>query len=70
MVVFGSLVHPGCFTAWSDVDVAAWGIRSEETLRAMEKVLDVDRDIIVNLADVASSSESLVAVIERDGVDL
>ena len=27
ILAFGSLVHAGCFTAWSDIDIAAWGIR-------------------------------------------
>jgi predicted nucleotidyltransferase len=67
IVVFGSLVHPGCFTAWSDVDVAAWGIDSQETLRAMELVHDLSDEIPVNLVDVAACSRSLLSVIEREG---
>src|SRR6266581_4557428 len=38
VVVFGSLVHSGGFSEWSDVDIAAWGIHPDDTLRAMEIV--------------------------------
>jgi len=38
VVVFGSLVHKGMFTLWSDVDIAAWGIQPRDTL-ALETLL-------------------------------
>ena len=40
VVVFGSLVRQDCFTLWSDVDIAAWGISSNDTFRAMGAVRD------------------------------
>jgi uncharacterized protein len=70
IVVFGSLVHPGCFTEWSDLDIAAWGFRPEDTLRAMGVAMDLGGDIPVNLVDVAACSEALLRVIEREGVPL
>jgi predicted nucleotidyltransferase len=70
VVVFGSLIHPGCFTPWSDVDVAARGIHPRDTLRAMELVNDLSTDIQVNLVDLAACSESLRTVVEREGVSL
>ena len=70
VVVFGSLVHPGCFTPWSDVDVAAWGLSPEHTFRAMGAVMDLGNDIQVNLVDVDTCSAALRAVIEHEGVDL
>ena len=39
-VVFGSLVHPELFTEWFDVDLAAWDLRPEDTLRALGAVRD------------------------------
>jgi len=69
-VVFGSLVHEECFTPWSDVDVAAWGIRPEDTFRAIGAVLDIDDEIEVNLVDMGACPEWLRSVIEREGVDL
>ena len=70
VVVFGSLVHKGCFTQWSDVDLAAWGLRPEDTFRAMGAVQDLDSEIIINLVDVETCSPSLLAVIKKEGVEL
>jgi predicted nucleotidyltransferase len=70
VVVFGSLVHEGCFTRWSDVDVAAWGLHPEDTFRAIGAVMDVGTETGVNLVDVGACRSSLLATIEREGVDL
>ncbi len=70
VMVFGSLVHQGCFTQWSDVDIAAWGICFEDTFRAIGAVMDLDAEIEVNLVDVATCSSSLLTTIERQGVEL
>ncbi len=52
VVVFGSLVHEGRFTRWSDVDVAAWGLGMHDTFRAIGDVMDLSSEIEVNLVDV------------------
>jgi predicted nucleotidyltransferase len=70
VVVFGSLIHPGCFTAWSDVDIAAWGLRPEDTFRAVGVVMDLDTEIAVNLVDVATCKASILRAIEAEGVPL
>jgi predicted nucleotidyltransferase len=70
VVVFGSLVHQGCFTPWSDVDIAAWGIQPQDTFRAIGVVMDVDAEIELNLVDVGACSAALLATIEREGVEL
>jgi len=70
VMVFGSLVHERCFTPWSDVDIAAWGIRYQDTLRAIGAVMDLGREIEVNLVDVQTCSASLLAAIEQEGVEL
>lgn len=70
VVVFGSLVHQGCFTPWSDVDIAAWGICPQDTFRAIGAVMDIDAEIEVNLVDVETCSSSLLATIEQEGMNL
>lgn len=70
VVVFGSLAQEGRFTPWSDVDIAAWGIGPEDTFRAMGAVMDLDSEIQVNLLDVETCRPSLLAAIEREGIDL
>ncbi len=70
VVVFGSLVHPGSFTPWSDIDIAAWGLHPDDTLRAIGIAMDASTDIAVNLVDAACCSASLRQVIEREGIPL
>ncbi|MBC7343339.1 MAG: nucleotidyltransferase domain-containing protein [Clostridia bacterium] len=70
VVVFGSLLRSDCFTRWSDVDIAAWGIRPEDTFKAIGAVLDLDSTIEINLVDMGACRPSLRAVIERKGVDV
>ncbi len=70
VVVFGSLVRPGCFSPWSDVDVAAWGLRPDDTFRAIGMVMDLDPDVPVNLVDVGACKGTVLESIEREGVPL
>lgn len=70
VMVFGSLVHGGCFTPWSDVDIAAWEIRPEDTFRAIGAVMDIDTEIEINLVDVNACRPTLLVSIEREGVEL
>lgn len=70
VVVFGSLVHRNCFTRWSDVDIAAWGIRPEDTFRAIGAVMDIDAEPKVNLVDVGACRSLLLSTIEQEGVEL
>ncbi len=69
-MVFGSLVRAGCFTPWSDVDIAAWGLSPKDTLRAIGTVMDVDTAIAINLVDVGTCRPELLAAIEQEGIAL
>ena len=70
VVVFGSLVHLDCFTPWSDVDIAAWGIVPEATFRAIGAVMDLGQEIEVNLIDISACRVAVRAMIEQEGVEL
>lgn len=70
VVVFGSLVHPGWFTPWSDADIAARGIKPEETFRAIGAGMGLDDAIALNLVDVGACRASTLRVIEQEGVPL
>jgi predicted nucleotidyltransferase len=70
VAVFGSLTHPGRFTAHSDVDLAVWGLTTTNWLRAIGAVLELSCDIDLNVADVACCAPALLHAIERDGVPL
>jgi predicted nucleotidyltransferase len=70
VVVFGSLVWAGCFTPWSDVDIAAWGLSPNDTFRVMGAVMDLDPAIAINLVDVGTCRPELLAAIEQEGIAL
>ena len=70
LTVFGSLIRPDCFNRWSDVDLAAWGIAPEDTLRAIGAVMDLDLPVEVNLVVVETCKPGLLRVIEEEGVEL
>ena len=70
LVVFGSLARDTGFNRWSDVDIAAWGIAPEDTFRAIGAVMDLDTDVPVNLVDVNTARDSLLAEIEQYGIEL
>jgi len=70
IVVFGSLVHPGCFTRWSDIDLAAWGIAPKDTLRAIGVVMDLETPYEINLVDIQTARPAILKVIEREGIEI
>lgn len=70
VVVFGSLLRPHSFNKWSDVDIAAWGISSKDTFRALGAVMDLSADIEMNFVDIETCHAALRATIEREGQDI
>jgi predicted nucleotidyltransferase len=70
VVVFGSLLRPEYFNKWSDVDIAAWGIDTKDTFRAMGAVMDLGEAIEINLVDINTCRATLRVVIEREGQEI
>jgi predicted nucleotidyltransferase len=70
VVLFGSLARQEGFSLWSDVDLAAWGLRPDETFRAVVALIELDPEIEINLVDMAVCRPDLRAVIEQEGVEL
>jgi predicted nucleotidyltransferase len=70
VAIFGSLIQAGRFTEWSDIDLVAWGLTSQNWLKAMAAVRQISKDIEINLIDVDTCSPELLAVIEREGMPL
>ena len=58
------------FTQWSDVDIAAWGLRPDNWLKAIGMVMDLDNEIPLNLVDVECCKAHILEVIEREGVPI
>jgi predicted nucleotidyltransferase len=70
VVLFGSLLSEPMFTMLSDIDVAAWGIAADESMRAVGEAMDLGGEIGVQLVFPDSCSSTLLAVIEKEGVEI
>ena len=70
VVVFGSLVDETLFHHRSDIDLAAWGIDANQYLRALADLLSPTSEFSFDLIAVEEAGPSLLATIERDGVEL
>lgn len=68
--VFGSLIHPGRFTRYSDVDLAVWGLTAANWLKASAAVRALSGDIELNLVDISCCQPELLAVIGNEGMIL
>jgi predicted nucleotidyltransferase len=70
VVVFGSLVHDVWFAAWSDIDLAAWGMPDDRFYGAVAAVAGLSPAFKVDLLDPETCGPALRAAVERDGVGL
>lgn len=67
VLAFGSLVHSGCFSERSDVDLAVSGIRSASFFRAWA-VAAASCPFEVDLVNLADCSPTLCRLVEEEGV--
>ena len=70
VILFGSLASESGFTAWSDIDLAAWGIPPERFYAAVAAVTGLSSKIKVDLIDPDTCRPGLKDVIEREGIAL
>lgn len=70
VVVFGSLTDRACFTQWSDIDLAAWGITPDDYYRAVAFVTGLSSEFELDLVDPACTRPALQKSIEREGIDV
>lgn len=68
VLLFGSLVRRPWFTAWSDIDLAVWGVPPDRFFAAVGAVTGLSSDFQIDLVDPESCSPVLRSVIERDGI--
>lgn len=70
VVVFGSLTDKRRYTPWSDVDLAVWGIASNQFYQAIETLNELDSEFKVDLVDPDDRvcRTSVKQAIERTGV--
>ena len=70
VILFGSLARRGSFTLYSDIDLAARGIHSDDYLTAMETVLYMNPEFKIDLVDLEFCLPAMRAEIGRDGKPL
>jgi len=70
VVAFGSLARREEFGPWSDIDLAAWGIPTDQFYRAVAAVTGLSPDFEVNLVDAQDCRPSIREAIEREGIEL
>ena len=70
VVVFGSLAHEKWFSAWSDIDLAAWGIAPVRFYAAVARVTGLSSSFKIDLVDLETCRPSLRSVIESEGIEL
>jgi predicted nucleotidyltransferase len=69
VVAFGSLIDPDRFHPWSDIDLAAWGLRPTEYFEAVALLLDLTPEIRIDLVMAERSRAHLRSAIDA-GVEL
>lgn len=70
VVAFGSLAHRAWFSAWSDIDLVAWGIPADQFYKAVAAVTGVSSDFKVDLIDPDVCRPAVRQSIESEGVEL
>jgi predicted nucleotidyltransferase len=70
VVVFGSLARKTVFTLWSDIDLAVWGIASEEYYHAAGAAMDtgLETGIRVDVVDVDECGRNFPWILKKKGL--
>ncbi|MEZ4734952.1 MAG: nucleotidyltransferase domain-containing protein [Caldilineaceae bacterium] len=70
VMLFGSLVHNQWFSASSDIDLAAWGIKDEEFYRAVARLQDLSSEFKIDLVAMERCPQHLYQTILAEGTVL
>lgn len=70
VVVFGSLAGTKAFSAWSDIDLAAWGIAPDKFFSAVAAVTGLSPDFKIDLVEPDTCRETIRTSIEKHGVEI
>ena len=70
VVVFGSLVWTKGFSAWSDIDLAAWGIAPDKFFSAVADVTGLSPDFKIDLVEPDTCREAVKISIEKYGIEI
>lgn len=70
VVLFGSLCRRDWFGPWSDIDLAAWGVASDQYYRGVAALSGISSDFKIDLVDIQDCRPELREAIEREGIDV
>jgi uncharacterized protein len=70
VVVFGSLASTKAFSAWSDIDLAAWGIAPDRFFSAVAAVTGMSPDFKIDLVEPDTCRETVRTSIEEHGIEI
>lgn len=70
VVVFGSLARTKPFSAWSDIDLAAWGIASDKFFSAVAAVTGLSPDFKIDLVEPDTCREAMRDSIQKHGIEI
>lgn len=68
--LIGSMLVPGMFGQWSDIDLVIEGVTFSEYLRAWNDLEEMSREFKVDLIDIETVSDLMRQRIDESGVDL
>ena len=70
VLVFGSLSHGHWFSRTSDIDLAAWGIKSEDFFQAVARLQDISPQFKIDLVRMEDCKPALREAILKAGKPL
>ena len=70
IVFFGSLTNEDAFSAWSDIDLAAWGIPPDKFYSAVAAITGLSPLFKIDLVEPDNCREAIKEVIYRKGVEI
>ncbi|MFO7761558.1 MAG: nucleotidyltransferase domain-containing protein [Desulfobia sp.] len=70
VVMFGSLATEKEFSAWSDIDLVAWGIQPYDFYKAVAMVTGLSPHFKVDLVDPETCRKTILEAIETEGVEI
>ena len=70
VVVFGSLARTKGFSAWSDIDLAAWGIAPDKFFSAVAAVTGMSPDFKIDLVEPDTCREAMRNSIQKHGIEI
>ena len=70
VVVFGSIANTKAFSAWSDIDLAAWGIAPDKFYSAVAAVIGLSPDFKIDLVEPDTCREAMRDSIQKHGIEI